>query len=274
MLTRTAFASRFGRRAVFGMVHLRALPGAPSYAGSMDEVIEAAVADAVALHTGGCDGLVVENFGDRPFFKSNVPPETVASITRVVGEIRRVVEIVVGVNVLRNDARAALAVAAATGAAFVRVNVHTGTMVTDQGIIEGDAAGTMRVRAVIAPDVALFADHLVKHAAPLAAADPVQMAKDLRLRGLADALIITGSETGSAADPGRLALLRDAVDAPLLVGSGVTAENATSFAAADGVIVGTSLKGAGGAVDTRRVAAVVKAFQSAPDIRNALKRSG
>lgn len=262
MLDRETFTARFGRRVVFGMVHLLPLPGAPLFGGSMDEVIEAAVADAAALGDGGCDGLVVENFGDKPFFATRVPPETVAAMTRVIAEIARTFTGAIGVNVLRNDPHAALAVAAATNAAFVRVNVHTGAMVTDQGIIEGAAADTLRLRASLAPAVAIFADHLVKHAAPLAAADPVQMAKDLRLRGLADAVIVTGAETGAAADPARLALLRNAIDAPLLVGSGLNAANARSFAIADGAIVGTSVKGQTGAVDPKRVAAVVRAFKS------------
>lgn len=262
MLTRDTFASRFGRRVVFGMVHLLPLPGAPLFGGSIDEVIEAAVADATAIGDGGCDGLVVENFGDRPFFATRVPPETVAAMTRVITEIARTFTSPIGVNVLRNDPHAALAVAAATGAAFIRVNVHTGTMITDQGIIEGAAADTLRLRSSLAPAVAIFADHLVKHAVPLAASDPVQTAKDLRLRGLADAVIVTGSETGAAADPVRLQQLRGAIDAPLLVGSGLTAANARSFSIADGAIVGTSVKGKNGAVDPKAVAAVVRAFKS------------
>lgn len=261
MLDRTSFAQRFGNKPVFGMVHLRALPGAPLYGRSLDEVIEAAVRDAWALGEGGADGLVIENFGDRPFFATRVPPETVAAMTRVVSEITRVFTRPVGVNVLRNDPHAAVAIAAATGAAFIRVNVHTGAMVTDQGLIEGTAAETLRTREALAPAVAIFADHLVKHAVPLAAYDAVQMAKDLRLRGLADALITTGGETGAAADPQRLRMLRDAVDAPILVGSGLTADNARAFALADGAIVGTSLKDSSGAVDPRRVAAVVRAFK-------------
>ena len=262
MLTRDTFTARFGRRVVFGMVHLLPLPGAPLFGGSLDEVIETAVADATALGDGGCDGLVVENFGDRPFFATQVLPETVAAMTRIVTEIATTFTFAIGVNVLRNDPHAALAVAAATGAAFIRVNVHTGAMVTDQGIIEGTAAATLRLRASLAPSVAIFADHLVKHAVPLAAADPVQMAKDLRLRGLADAVIVTGSETGAAADPERLKLVRGAIDAPLLIGSGLSAENARSFSLADGAIVGTSVKGENGMVDAKRVAAVVRAFKS------------
>jgi uncharacterized protein len=259
MLTRTAFASRFARRAVFGMIHLHALPGAPLFR-SLDEVLEAALADARAIRDGGCDGFAIENFGDRPFTRGRVEAETIAAMTRVIGEVTAVVKLPFGVNVLRNDALSALAIAAATGAAFIRVNVHTGAAVTDQGIIEGDAYATLRRRAALAPDVLIFADYLVKHATPLGEAS----AKDLRERGLADAIIITGSETGAAADPARLHALRE-LDAPLLLGSGLTAENAGEFPDADGAIVGTSLK-TNGMVDARRVEAVVKAFKNVSSV--------
>lgn len=259
MLTRSAFAARFSARAVFGMVHLGPLPGAPLFA-SLDAVIERALRDALALRDGGCDGFVVENFGDRPFARGRVEVETVAAMTRVIAEIASEVRLPFGVNVLRNDALSALAIAAATGAAFIRVNVHIGAMLTDQGIIEGDAYTTLRKRASLAPDVLIFADHLVKHAMPLADVDPVQSARDLRRRGLADAIIVTGAETGAAADPARLRTLRDAIDAPLLLGSGLTAQNADQFADADGAIVGTSIQ-LDGSVDAALVAEVIRAFK-------------
>jgi membrane complex biogenesis BtpA family protein len=159
-MTRKEFKARFGERPLFGMVHMRALPGAPRFSGSIDEVIAAAVVDARALADGGCDAIVFENFGDRPFGKS-AGKETIAAMTRVIADVKRDVRLPFGVNVLRNDAGGALAVAAATGAAFIRVNVHTGAMLTDQGIIEGDAAGTLRLRKQLAPEVLIFADHLV-----------------------------------------------------------------------------------------------------------------
>lgn len=256
MLTRAAFAARFSARALFGMVHLGPLPGAPLHR-SMDEVLELALREARAIAAGGADGFVVENFGDRPFARGRVEAETVAAMTRVIAEIAREVKLPFGVNVLRNDALSALGIAAATGAAFIRVNIHTGAMVTDQGIIEGDAYATLRKRAALAPDVLLFADYLVKHATPLGEVS----AKDLRLRGLADALIVTGVETGATADPSRLAELRASIDAPLLLGSGLTAENASQFADADGAIAGTSLE-TDGVVDARRVEALVRAWKA------------
>ncbi|HVR38020.1 MAG TPA: BtpA/SgcQ family protein [Thermoanaerobaculia bacterium] len=261
MLTRDGFKQRFAARALFGMVHLQALPGAPLFGGSIDAVIDAALRDARAIADGGADGLMFENFGDRPFTKGRVEAETVASIARVVAEVVRVVRIPFGVNVLRNDLLSALGIAAATGAAFVRVNVHTGAMLTDQGIIEGDAHTALRKRAAIAPGVAIFADHFVKHAVPLGNLDRVQVAKDLRERGLADALIVTGAETGAAPDADQLRTLREAIDAPLLIGSGLSEDNASSFADADGAIVGTSLK-RDGVVDRERVERLVHAFKT------------
>jgi uncharacterized protein len=258
MLTRAAFAQRFATRAVFGMVHLPALPGAPLFA-SLDAVIEDALLDARAIAAGGCDGFVIENYGDRPFTRGRVEAETVAAMTRVITEIQREVRIPFGVNVLRNDALSALAIAAATRAAFIRVNVHTGVMITDQGIIEGDAYATLRKRASLTPNTLLFADYLVKHATPLGETSP----KDLRERGFADAIIVTGAATGAAADPSRLRMLREAIpDAPLVVGSGLTAANASQFADADAAIVGTSLK-RDGRIDPQRVEALVRAFKAA-----------
>ena len=245
------------------MVHLRALPGAPLFGGSLDAVIEAAIADARALASGGCDGMVFENFGDRPFRK-HVEAETVAGMTRVIAEVIREVALPHGVNALRNDARAALAIAVATGAAFIRINIHIGVMATDQGVIEGEAGGTLRLRASFAPDVMIFADHMVKHATPIAPVDEPQMARDLRERGLADAIIISGRETGAPADVSRLAETRKAIDAPILIGSGLTAENAASYVEADGAIVGTSVKRDGRVempVDSARVERVVRVFR-------------
>jgi len=249
---------------VFGMVHLLALPGAPLFGGSIAEVIERAVGDAKAIADGGAAGIVIENFGDKPFGKT-IGAETIAAMSRVIGEIARAVTIPFGVNALRSDGLSALAIAVATGAAFIRINVHAGAMLTDQGLIEGDAASVLRRRHDLGADsVAIFADHLVKHAVPVGEVDAAQSAKDLRYRGLADAIIGSGAETGGEADPKRFGLLRTAVpDAPLVVGSGLTAANARRYKGLiDGAIVGTSLKRNGdvaATVDPARVRQVVEA---------------
>ncbi len=165
----------------------------------------------------------------------------------------------VGVNVLRNDVRAALGIAAAAEAAFVRVNVHVGAYVTDQGLIEGRAFETLRYRREIgAEGVAILADVRVKHASPLAP-QPVQAeAEDCLKRGGADGLVVTGSATGA---PVSAALLEEvaaaAGAAPVFIGSGLSPERAPQLAPlADGAIVGTWLKEGGDVkapVDPERV---------------------
>lgn len=236
----------------------------------MRDVLDAALRDAAALESGGAAAIMIENFGDKPFFK-RVPSETVAAMTRVITEIRNATKLPLGVNVLRNDGEAAVAIAAATDAAFVRVNVLTGAMVTDQGLIEGDAASVQRLRGRLAPNVLVFADHLVKHAVPLSPGDPVQSAKDLHLRGLADAIIVSGKETGSAIDAKAAEAVRHAVEAPILIGSGLNEANARQLRAiAEGAIVGTSIKQGGdlaAPVDADRVRALVRAFRLEHELR-------
>ena len=248
------------------MVHLRPLPGSPGWAGNFRDVIDAALRDAEALAIGGVDAIIVENYGDTPFFPEHVPAITIASMTAAVVEVRRALSIPVGVNVLRNDAAAALAIAAATGASFIRVNVHTGAMLTDQGWIGGSAHDTMRDRARLGEPVAVFADVFVKHATPPAGLSIEDAARDTWERGHADALIVSGTGTGRPTSVGDVERVKSAVPAaPVFVGSGVTAETvAALFRVADGAIVGSSLKPEGradAAVDTDRVKRLIAAVE-------------
>lgn len=251
-------------RPLVGMVHLPPLPGAPRWGGSMDAVVARAVSDARALAGGGMDGVLVENFLDAPFHGPTVGPETVAAMARIVAAVVEAVSVPVGVNVLRNDAAAALAVAVATGARFIRVNVHTGTMFTDQGMLEGRAADTLRRRRALGASVAILADVLVKHATPPEGATAPDAARDTWHRGLADGLIVSGTATGAPADAARLRAVRAAVPEALVwVGSGVTPDTVAGvLAGAHGAIVGTSLAvggRAGAGIDAARVAALVAA---------------
>src|SRR5881397_3557255 len=143
-------------RTIIGMVHLPPLPGSPRWDGSMARVVAAALADAGALVEGGVDAVLVENFNDMPFTPGRVEPATVAAMSVVAAEIRRAQpRTLLGVNVLKNDARAALAVAAAVGAEFIRVNVHAGAVLADQGIVQSDAYGTLRDRRLLGVEVAI-----------------------------------------------------------------------------------------------------------------------
>jgi membrane complex biogenesis BtpA family protein len=223
--------------------------------------------DADVLSRAGFSAIIVENFGDSPFYPESVPPVTVAAITRVATDLKTITPVPIGINVLRNDAESALAIAAATDASFIRVNVLSGTMYTDQGPVTGRAADVARLRTSIAPHVAVLADVMVKHATPPPGLEIEQAARDTWERAGADALIVSGSGTGSAID------LRDAVrtrtavpEAPLVVGSGATAATLPDLAEHfSAVIVGSSIKVDGiatNAVDADRATKFVEAARS------------
>ncbi len=252
-------------RTLIGMVHLAPLPGSPRWDGAMDRAVAGAIADARALVEGGLDALLVENYGDAPFTAGRVEPATVAAMSVIAAEIRRAFPATpIGVNVLKNDARAALAVAAAVGGRFIRINVHAGAVVADQGIVQTDAYHTLRDRRLLGADVALFADVGGKHAVSLVPIELEQTARDLVHRGLADALVVAGAATGQPTPVADVKRVRLAVpDVPLLVGSGATPETvAELLALADGVIVGTYVKRRGDVrepVDPARVEKLVAA---------------
>ncbi len=257
---------------LIGVVHLPALPGDPRHDGGGFSAVEAfAQRDAAALVAGGVDGVILENFGSAPFPKGSagdrVPPHHVAFLALLAAGFKARHDVPVGVNCLRNDAYSALGAAAAAGADFIRVNVHTGAYVTDQGLIEGEAAHTLRYRAALGPGAAkisIAADVLVKHAAPLAPLTPEDATHDCVARGLADAVIVTGEATGAPISPDLLRRVAKAAgDTPVLLGSGLTPDNAPALVPhAHGGIVGTWVKEQGDVsapVDPKRVASLAKA---------------
>ena len=262
------FVRQTGVPVIIAVVHLAPLPGAPLFGGDFAAVRARALEEARQLQAGGADALIVENFGDTPFFPEHVPAVTVAAMAVVAAELRAAVDLPLGINVLRNDARAALSVAAVAGAAFIRVNVHSGARVTDQGVLQGRAYETMRERALLgAAQVAVFADVHVKHSAALAERPLIEEAAELTHRAMADAVLVTGIGTGSAPHPDRVAELRAALPhAALLVASGVTPENAKVLLRhADGCIVGSALKHGGDArrgVDLERATRVIAALKA------------
>lgn len=249
---------------LIGVVHLLPLPGSPGFDGRITPVLRRAVRDANAYADGGAGAVIVENHGDAPFAKGALAPETVAALARCAAEVAAAVSIPVGVNALRNDARAALGAAIAAGGSFIRVNVLAGVVVTDQGLIEGCAAELLRARSAANADVAILADVHVKHGRPLVAGPIGQDARDLVGRGGADAVIVSGAATGAPTDLADLRAVREALpNAPVLAGSGVDAKNVREvLEIADAVIVGTALKRGGktnAAVDLARVRRFVDA---------------
>jgi membrane complex biogenesis BtpA family protein len=261
---------------LIGVLHLPALAGAPGArrlhpAEALRMAGMRAVEEAKALAKAGFGGLILENFGDAPFYKTAVPPETIASLAVIAAAVRESVSIPLGVNVLRNDAKAALAIAAVTGCDFIRVNVLAGVSATDQGLIEGCAAELLRERDRLGAEIAIFADARVKHARSLSADDLSVEIEDLALRSGADGVIITGKTTGRAVERETLeaALLAKRLHRiPIWIGSGANSENIGELRAEGfGVIVGSDLrKGgrAGAPLDGNRMRLFISAARSSP----------
>ncbi|HEY9749069.1 MAG TPA: BtpA/SgcQ family protein [Allocoleopsis sp.] len=229
---------------IIGVVHLLPLPASPRWGGSLKAVIDRAEQEATALASGGVDGIIVENFFDAPFAKDRVDPAVVSAMSLIVQRLMHLVTVPIGINVLRNDAQSAMAIATCVRAHFIRVNVLTGVMATDQGLIEGQAHQLLRYRRELGSHVKILADVLVKHARPLGSPNLTTAVQETIERGLADGVILSGWATGSPPSLEDLELATAAANGtPVFIGSGADWENIPSLIqAADGVIVSSSLK--------------------------------
>jgi uncharacterized protein len=256
-------------RALIGMIHVGALPGTPACATEPERLVEEAVAEARSYREAGFDAVMIENMHDRPYLKGEVGPEIVAAMTAVAREVRAAARLPLGVQILAGANLAALAVAHAAGGSFVRVEGFVFAHVADEGLIESSAGELTRYRRAIgATGVRIFADVKKKHSAHALTADVslVETAEAAEFF-LADGVIVTGTATGRAADCAEVEAVAGAVHLPVLVGSGLTAENLAAYSAADAFIVGSSVKRDGhwaSPLDPARAAAVARAFHALP----------
>ena len=231
------------KKIIIGMLHLLPLPGSPNYSGSIDDVLDRAKSDLENLLEGGFTKVNIENYGDIPFPKKPSSPVTISSFTKIVTKLEQEFDFDFGIQVMRNDALSGMSIAHVTGASFIRVNVLTGAMIAEEGIVEGDARSLIELRKKLNSDVKVYADVLVKHAVPLGNQDLRLTAKATVERNMADGIIITGDITGEEASVDDLINLKDEIDKPILVGSGINKDNVNNYLKyCDGVIVGTSLK--------------------------------
>jgi membrane complex biogenesis BtpA family protein len=257
-----------------GVIHLPPLPGSPGSRGmepsvALQKAGSIAIKEALSLKKAGFDGIILENFGDAPFYPSRVPVETVAAFSVIAAAVRETVSLPLGINVLRNDALAALSLAAVTGADFIRVNVLSGVVATDQGIIEGRAYELLRERQRLnAENISILADVHVKHAKSLSSDSLALAIEETAGRGGADAVIVTGTTTGRAPE---LQRLQEAIAAaakcsvPLYVGSGLDPDVLQGLPDKKiGMIVGSTLRRggkAGAPLDPRRIRAFLGAVR-------------
>jgi membrane complex biogenesis BtpA family protein len=248
-----------GRKPVIAMVHLGALPGTPLHdaAGGLPALLAAARADLAALQAAGVDAVMFGNENDRPY-EFRVDTASTATMAYLIGQLRADITVPFGVNVLW-DPMSTVALAAATGAAFVR-EIFTGTYASDMGPWTPDAGAAMRYRNRLGrPDLAMlynvsaeFADSLDRRPLP-------DRARSAVFSSVPDAVLVSGQITGEAARMEDLEAVKRALPAtPVLANTGVKhATVAEVLRIADGCVVGSALKHDGhtwNAVDPARAA--------------------
>jgi len=233
------FGQLFPDKPIIGMIHMPPLPGAPGNKLSMKQLTEFALSEAGKLEEAGLDACIVENVGDTPLFKEDLPPYSVAAMTSVTEAVVGRTKMKVGVNMLRNACEEALSVAHVAGAQFIRCNILIGAYATDQGIIEGCAARVARLKKELNSSVLVFGDVHVKHAYPIFNVEIEYAAQDLAERGGADAVIVSGARSPVPPSFERVKKVRDAIEKPVLIGSGISLANVKQFyKKSDGVIIG------------------------------------
>ena len=233
------FSQLFPAKPIIGMIHMPPLPGAPDSKLSMKQLTEFALSEADKLEAAGLDACIVENVGDVPLFKENLPPYTVAAMANVTKAVVGHTKMKVGVNMLRNACEEALSVAHVAGAQFIRCNILIGAYATDQGIIEGCSARVARLKKELNSGVLVFGDVHVKHAYPIFNVEIEYAAQDLAERGGADAVIVSGARSPVPPSFERVKKVKDAIKKPVLIGSGIGLANVKQFyQKSDGVIIG------------------------------------
>lgn len=259
--------SLFGvRRALIGVIHVQALPGTPASKLDIPGIAAIAVDEARVYRDAGFNGLMIENTHDRPYLNVAVGPEIIAAMSVVGSNVRRAVDLPLGVQVLAGANTSSLAVALACGASFVRVEGFVFAHVADEGLIEASAGALLRYRRAIGADtIRVFADVKKKHSAHALTAD-VDIAETAKAAEFfaVDGVIVTGISTGEPTDSEDVAAVSRAVSVPTLVGSGISTENIGNYPDADAFIVGSSIKEDGlwsKAIDPERAGELVRTFQ-------------
>ncbi|UCE13359.1 MAG: BtpA/SgcQ family protein [Candidatus Heimdallarchaeota archaeon] len=250
---------------LIGMVHLPPLVKSFDASYSFEDIVEFSFQDAITLEKAGYDAIIIENFHGTPYPKYQVDDQILLLMSFVVNKIISEINIPCGINILRNACTQALTMATVTSASFIRCNVWEGAYITDQGIIEAVAAEVLKQREVIQSQVKILADIHVKHASPLGDFSATEAATNALNRGGADAIIVSGRETGKIIDPTKLQEFVKITDIKPILGSGLTSENLSKvFPFISGAIVGTSIKVAeiNTPIDPEKASTLAKAWKT------------
>ena len=250
---------------------------------SVDKLLDYVERECGVLSEAGFDGVVVENFNDRPYPPRCGAPEVLGLISVALHRAVKCFPGFVGLNILRCSPIESYRIAYSFGAQFIRINTLVETIATDSGVIEPSAPSLAELRTLM-PGVKVFADIVCKHSGSLDLAlraiakmleteDPRralaealrEIALDAAERGCADALIVTGGRTGEPPSLEILKLVKEASRVPVIVGSGMDPQNVGKYLRhCDGVIVGSFIKvggRAGNPTDPERARRFIEAFR-------------
>lgn len=250
-------------KAIVGVIHIDALPGTPKYKGDVQSIINNAVKEANIYRDCGVDAMVIENMHDIPYVKRNVGPEIISLMGIIGREVKKVSKLPCGVQILAGANKEALAAAHSAGMDFIRSEGFVFAHVADEGIMESDASELLRYRKQIgAENILIFTDIKKKHSSHSITSDVdiIETAKAAEFF-LSDGVILSGKFTGQEADIDELKKVKDTVKIPVLIGSGLTADNIEKFyPTADAFIIGSYFKQGGdwrNKVDANRVKALM-----------------
>lgn len=246
------------------MVHLLPLPGAPNYGGSIWQIEDAAFADLQALEQGCADAYIIENYGDIPY-ASTCNDEAFAVMSCITARLSAVSKLPFGVNIQANCTQLEWALAYASGAAFIRIEAFVENRIGSFGVAYAAAPSLLRQKALFPADTLIFADIHTKHTFAMTPEQTTALCIAEAVQADAAALIATGPSTGCNPSLEEVRQTKAlAGNLPVLLGSGITVENAAYFfAIADVAIVGSSIKFDGDVrrgVDKQRVLALAQSI--------------
>jgi membrane complex biogenesis BtpA family protein len=233
---------------IIGMIHVGALPGTPANNQSIDQIIAQAEREAAIYRECRLDGVIIENMHDVPYLRGSVGPEIVAAMAVIGRRIKQASRLPAGIQILAGANIEAIGVANAAGLDFIRAEGYAFAHIADEGLIESSAARLLRYRRMIGAErVQVWADVKKKHSSHAITAD-ISLGATAEavefMRG--DAVIITGSVTGDPPGLQDLQEVKAHCRLPVLIGSGVDADNIAEFSqAADGFIIGSYFKAGG-----------------------------
>ena len=233
------------QKTIIGMVHVGALPGTPRNSQKLDAIISEAIRETLILTEGGIDAVMIENMHDRPYLNRNTGPEIVASMTAIAIELRKAFNIPLGIQILAGANKDAISVALAAGLDFIRAEGFVFGHLADEGWMNSDAGDLLRFRKMIgAQHIKVFTDIKKKHSSHATTTD-ISIAETAKAAEffLSDGVIVTGAATSEKASFEEVKAVKLAVKLPVLIGSGIDAQNIHKYwDYADAFIVGSALK--------------------------------